>query len=540
MKAVREVMTFAVFILFLAGTLLYPSLSGLLLIFSMIVFGSLTSMWKENRLKLISFSLLVLLSIINILVNGLNFGIDFSGGTKIPVILERSIDQHTMNEMVDIIKRRASVLGLTEVKVRAIGTTEIDVELPSSDETLIENVESVLSNQGVFLGVVDGRIALRGSDILQGSITSMPSASLEGADWGVRFYITSEGANNFADVVKGKARYPLYMFLDRPTNVAVLISEEHLVGESDVSAVEALMYAKDSLKLEGDDTEIFLLSESDEITNVSTIITCSCYNITEELTKKGFNVTEVSNDEITPSYVHLSGGGYIVEEWEAVGLLSAPLLSESVTEGLVGYTYSITGSVSGVGSEKEEQIANEVKKMESILKGGALPVGISLGSKTVISPLLGEEFLRLSVIGIVLAVVAISVLVGLRYRRLKVFLPIIAISVCELVILFSIVGSFTMDLAAMGGIIAAIGVSVDAQIVITDEILKKDVDVHTRLENAFSIITTNVTVAIIVMLPLLFSGLVEIIGFAISTMLGALLGLLISRPTYAAIVEHIE
>jgi preprotein translocase subunit SecD len=41
------------------------------------------------------------------------------------------------------------------------------------------------------------------------------------------------------------------------------------------------------------------------------------------------------------------------------------------------------------------------------------------------------------------------------------------------------------------------------------------------------------------MVPLLFSGMVEIIGFAISTILGALLGLLISRPAYAAIIEGV-
>jgi len=38
---------------------------------------------------------------------------------------------------------------------------------------------------------------------------------------------------------------------------------------------------------------------------------------------------------------------------------------------------------------------------------------------------------------------------------------------------------------------------------------------------------------------LLFSGLVEIIGFATSTILGSLLGLFISRPAYGVIVERI-
>jgi preprotein translocase subunit SecD len=92
----------------------------------------------------------------------------------------------------------------------------------------------------------------------------------------------------------------------------------------------------------------------------------------------------------------------------------------------------------------------------------------------------------------------------------------------------------------MAGIIAAIGVGVDAQIVITDEILRKsEEDTEERIGHAFAIIKTNVIVASLSMLPLLFSGLVEIIGFAISTILGSLLGYLLSRPAYAAMVGRI-
>ena len=130
-------------------------------------------------------------------------------------------------------------------------------------------------------------------------------------------------------------------------------------------------------------------------------------------------------------------------------------------------------------------------------------------------------------------------LVSLRYRKVSILLPIIAISVSEMVILLSVIGSFTIDLAGMAGIIAAIGVGVDAQIAITDELLKKEGTKDEKLAKAFEIVTTTVTVAVFAMVPLLFSGMVEIIGFAISTILGALLGLLISRPAYAAIIEGV-
>ena len=65
-------------------------------------------------------------------------------------------------------------------------------------------------------------------------------------------------------------------------------------------------------------------------------------------------------------------------------------------------------------------------------------------------------------------------------------------------------------------------------------------ELNERVKNAFYIITRNVAIAVIAMLPLFFSGVVEIVGFATSTILGAVLGLLISRPAYAAIIESLE
>jgi len=258
------------------------------------------------------------------------------------------------------------------------------------------------------------------------------------------------------------------------------------------------------------------------------------------LLPQGFVVLVVPDDEISPTITQMGTGDFIVDEWKAVGLLSSPTLNPSVTVGTPNYGYIISGGAEGVGQERQIDAYQKSKSIESILKGGALPIQISLGSRTTIPAPLGEEFLRLSIIGVFLALIAISIFVSLRYRKTKILLPIIAISVSELIILLSILGSFTIDLAAMAGIIAAIGVGVDAQIVITDELLKKNQgSPKDRLENAFSIITINVTVAIFAMLPLLFSGMVEVIGFAISTILGSLLGFLISRPAYAALIGNI-
>ncbi|MFA5412092.1 MAG: hypothetical protein WC350_01965 [Candidatus Micrarchaeia archaeon] len=536
----------ALALLFAAGIYAYPVFAGLVLMCALILFGALSHFWEGRELKLICLGAIILLAGFNLVLHGMKFGIDFSGGTRIPVVLEQPAQGTVMDEMVNSIKKRASAFGLTEVKVRAVGDSQINVEVPSSDPEFIRSVEDILSQQGVYTGVVDGKAAMKGEFILPGTIYQISASQLQGEDWGVGFSVNRAGAELFASVVNGKAYYPVYMFLDRPNDAVIVASWDELKGTSQVIDRAGMLTAmRKALALEGNDIELYVydgnLSGIEPGTNQTKAIISKEMNasIGRELRGLGFNVV-VAEEGITPTLMYGEDTQeYVVEEWPAVGLLSSPSLSPDIATGIPAYNFRIGGVAQGAGNEKALSAYESAKKIESILKGGALPVQISIGSKTVIPAPLGEEFLRLSIIGLGLSLIAISALVSLRYRKMSILLPIIVISFSEMVILLSVIGSFTIDLAAMAGIIAAIGVGVDSQIVITDELLKKEGSRDEKLGKAFDIVTTTVTVAVFAMVPLLFSGMVEIIGFAISTILGALLGLLLSRPAYAAIVEGI-
>src|SRR5208283_1491360 len=123
------------FVIFLAGIIYYKTpLSGVIIMTGVIVFGSLSLFWKESHIKIIGLALIVLLALTSIYINGLKFGIDFVGGTRIPVTLDQAVDQSTMDEIVQTVKDRVSVLGLSEVQVQAIGDNQLYVEVPSNDE----------------------------------------------------------------------------------------------------------------------------------------------------------------------------------------------------------------------------------------------------------------------------------------------------------------------------------------------------------------------------------------------------------------------
>ncbi len=549
----REVMAvFAFLVISCCLMVAFRPMGVSIYVVSLILVAAAVSFLKKDRLRIAGLIVIVLLSLFSMYWNGVKFGIDFAGGVRIPILLEKPVNPVTMEEMVSTIKTRAAAFGLAEVKVRPLGDSEIYVELPQSSPQLVTDVENLLSQQGVYRGIVDGKVAIGGEDIYSGSIVRIPSQYLRGADWGVSFTVTQAGANKFANVAKGKANYPLFMFLDRPQNAVIIISERQLLASAksqSITKASALDLAGAALKLEGSGIPLYLeedllrnFSVSPKDNNTKAIVTNGSALI-PKLKSAGFVVAEKLADEITPEYLvsPSSPASNAVVTWKAVGLLTAPRLVPSVTEGIPNFAYTINGPASGdTATARALDAQKKERQIESILKGGALPVQITIGSKTVVPAPLGAEFLRLSLIGVAFALLAISLMVAIRYRHLQIVLPMIFISFAEIAILMAIIGSFTIDLSAMAGMLAAIGVSVDAQIVVTDELLKQEEETRKRMDKAFGIITTSVLVGVVAMLPLLLmSGLVEIIGFATATILGALLGLFISRPAYGAIAERL-
>ena len=97
-------------------------------------------------------------------------------------------------------------------------------------------------------------------------------------------------------------------------------------------------------------------------------------------------------------------------------------------------------------------------------------------------------------------------------------------------------------MAAIAGIIAAVGTGIDSQIIILDQTLRKEAREETlreRLGRAFFIIFGAGGVVIAAMLPLMTLGFGLLRGFAITTMIGVLAGILITRPAFGEIVRRL-
>ncbi|MBN2111591.1 hypothetical protein JW707_00675 [Candidatus Woesearchaeota archaeon] len=203
-------------------------------------------------------------------------------------------------------------------------------------------------------------------------------------------------------------------------------------------------------------------------------------------------------------------------------------------------------SGTGAGATQQEAIFDALKNMkrlQTILITGSLPVKLDIVQTENLSPLLGEEFVKNALFVGIVAIIAVSIVVLLRYRKLSIAGPLLFTSVSEVIMLlgFAALVGWNLDLAAIAGVIIAVGTGVDHQIVITDEVLAKEEEYSAnwkqKIKKAFSIILVAYFTTVVAMIPLLFAGAGLLKGFALTTITGFTIGVFITRPAYAAVVE---
>jgi len=198
----------------------------------------------------------------------------------------------------------------------------------------------------------------------------------------------------------------------------------------------------------------------------------------------------------------------------------------------------------GYGTTKQEAMQNALKamkKLQTILITGSLPVTLEITKLDTISPTLGEEFLRNALLIGFLALIGVALVIFLRYRNWKISLAMMINCAAELILLlgFAAFVKYNLDLAAIAGLIAAIGTGVDDQIVIADEILRKEsfYSWKDRIKRAFFIIFGAYATTFAAMLPLFKAGAGLLTGFALITIVGISIGVFLTRPAFAAMLE---
>jgi preprotein translocase subunit SecD len=219
-------------------------------------------------------------------------------------------------------------------------------------------------------------------------------------------------------------------------------------------------------------------------------------------------------------------------------LISAGLRGQSTTQ------ISIQGS--GSGLTQDEALINtraDMRQLQTVLLTGSLPYKLNIVRLDTISPTLGEEFTRSILLAGLASIISVSIIVFVRYRRLKASLALLVTAFSELLIILGVAAfiGWNLDLPSIAGILATIGTGVDQQIVIIDESKRsKYLSIKQRMKRALFVIVTAYFTSVVALIPLYSAGAGLFKGFAFTTIIGITAGVLITRPAFADYIRSIE
>lgn len=252
-----------------------------------------------------------------------------------------------------------------------------------------------------------------------------------------------------------------------------------------------------------------------------------------QLTKNLAIITEGNNPHLSEELVLL------LDDVEVDKLqISSTLRGRAETE------IQITGS--GIGRTQQEAMdiaLQNMKKLQTVIITGSLPVKLNVVKMDTISPTLGKEFLQnVELVG-VLATISVIGVILFRYRKIKIVIPIAVTIISEVIFVlgFAAFVGWNLDLAAIAGIIIVAGTAVDHLIVITDEVIRREetTDWSRKIKNAMFIVLGAYFTNVAGLLPLLWAGAGLLKGFALTTIAGYSFGVLVARRVYAVVIKQL-
>lgn len=455
----------------------------------------------------------------------LDLGMDLIGGTR--VLLEPQFEEglnqtekrEMMEETITDLRTRLNVFGLEEMQFETLGSDYIQIEAAGVGRDV---VTELLERTGKFEAYVPRKVTFENNDT---------------EDFTVSEETYTLNKNN------GSIYYNDHLLQENST-FNLTVEETHLEEVSNVNITfETWNVTNDSVVLAGkiyDSEDIRHVYKSGGDARVRESRKSGLYEFQFKLliSKNGSERFAVMTEGHPGSMMHLFMDKEPITQLN-INSEEDPgksLIGEVVNEPL------ITGS-----RETREGALEEMTRLQSVLDSGKLSVELKKVQIDSISPRLGEEMIRSSVIAGFGALLAVTVIIFVIYRRKEIIAPVLLTSFSEVAIILGVASliNHTIDLPAIAGIVAAIGSSVDDQIVITSETLrereeeKSKYSVKRRIKRAFFIVFTAAATTVMAMTVLGFVGIGMMRGFAITTIIGVLAGVLITRPVYGKILEKI-
>lgn len=489
------------------------------------------------------------------------------------------VSQSTQDKVKESLKQRVDPYGTLGAQFKPLGTNNQYLQFEVSLD--LDKAKELLGREGLPEIFVDNQKVIWSEHLRNVSKSFQAPSQAQQSVWGVSFDLTDEGKERFARFTGGdpniedKEGHPGVIYLDRPVDAIILFREnlrERISSEPSQSLriqnaefsenVHKFRYiTTDEPNTRLDESHPFYLQVyAAEIRNNR--IPPESENFILSLIRKEeidhailMGKTTVLEEQIENGKLVIDNRALDLEnttrmegessiQWlnRVCGLKSWPILQPSITGSIENLQRGGLRITTGTGEEAERQ-AEDLR----IILSQRLPVQVTHISETEITGRLSEGFLTEARNAGIVAFIVVGILVYIFYRRLKIAIPLLLTMACEVIITLGAAsavpdGLMSIGLPGIGGLIAVIGTGVDHQIIIADEVLGKKfsdakrLPIDRRTGKAFSIIFAAAATTVAAMIALAAFGFGAMRGFAIVTLFGVLVSVLITRPAYARIV----
>ena len=502
----------------------------------------------------------------------IKLGLDFEGGTLLQIELQNEVSVDEINKIANIISQRIDPNGLKNNLITPIGKKFIAIQIPETNASEIEKIESRIRQQGQFEATINGETIFTGDQILKvlrGDNSYGVYQQGTSFEWRLPFVLNDKAVESFTEktfyqctpVSVSATGKPVYdcektiFFLDKPKAI-IIISEDQYDFDKDY-----IFLGDRTLNIPAK-TDLDEIIEDSQLNVIIFDGNLDIIQLNKIRTEQKINQIIISSDLNNLIYSQLSGLEFNISTlqvtdkpwlWDVINAKQIISLTEGITnQSIPTIDQAKRFSTLYISGQRDsfEEATTDLEELAILLESGSLPTPVKTISKETISASLGESFKSLVLIMAIVAFVIIGIVLAIRYKNWKLIIPIFIIGTSEVIINFGFIAfaQWPLDLAAFAGLIAAIGTGVDSEIVITDEIMAKSKKVKEslikRVRSALFIIMTSAFTMIAVMIPILlfaktFPGIDKLQGFATVAIVGALIGVFVTRPAFTEIIEKI-
>jgi preprotein translocase subunit SecD len=450
---------------------------------------------------------------------------DFSIRTQV----ESGIRERAVAQAREIIHRRVDELGLKEA---ALSTRDEDiiVEVPGEDEKSFATIRDIISQTARL----EFKLLDDDADFFK-KVQEEAQVKAETLPDGLDF--NTEPASVGLDGDEVKTKMVTYAYLkkgDKETSTQALNRLKEWVATLDVPADREIGYELEyrtvdevTLKQEEDGWRTYFLKSRAEITGDMIRDALAQPNqgqgslggwyVSLTFTEQGGNIFErITGQNIKRRFAIILDGR----------AFSAPVIQSKIPGGHAQIT---------MGSSDPEIQLRDARKLELVLRSGALPAPITPSNEQRIGPSLGRDAIKLGVEGALGGALIVLLFMFVYYQRAGLIADLMV--VMNLFLQLAVLATFgaSMTLPGIAGLALTIGMSVDNNVLINERIREEiaagktpRASVELGYKQAFSAIIDGQLTTVIAGLVLWQYGTGPLKGFAFTLIVGTMCGIFTS------------